>query len=527
MNDEPKKPLWKKSWRSKRALFLFWILVVFPALFVGIYSLGLLMEPMGTPAHSAGYALSYSAILSLISYLLICAIVWCCSSRRGLFVAACFVTLVALFYAEENWRGQRALDRSRQELIAKGVNLDWDKFIPPPVPDDQNVFKAPNMEEFVGRGTPGLTKVFETQTNFPIWGVSRKIESETEARAYLAWGDQFQPQFTMIRDALKRPYSRMGGDYANIMTLPIPNFIAIRTVARILAQRTHCYLLVHEPDKAIAELALMHDLSHFLDCKPTGKPMTLVGAMINVAVVGLYAELIGDGLQMHGWQEPQLVELQKQLSEIHLILPVVSAFQTEPAASSRALQTVPINELVKAFGPRLNLFRIAPRGWVLQNIANETPFFLVHTEGLDATNESVSPRACKEAQERLENFLSHRSVFNQFAAQLIPNILKAVQTTAKNQNLANEALIACALERYHLANGSYPELLDALAPKFIDKIPHDIINAGSFKYNRTASGFTLYSVGWNETDEGGKAVMTDNNAPDFTQGDLIWAYQGK
>src|SRR5579859_7569104 len=71
------------------------------------------------------------------------------SSRRILpkllFGAACLVTLVAVFYAEENWRGKRAWETCRRELTAKGVNLNWAAYIPPAVPDDQNIFKAPNI----------------------------------------------------------------------------------------------------------------------------------------------------------------------------------------------------------------------------------------------------------------------------------------------------------------------------------------------------------------------------------------------
>ncbi len=65
--------------------------------------------------------------------------------------------------------------------------------------------------------------------------------------------------------------------------------------------------------------------------------------------------------------------------------------------------------------------------------------------------------------------------------------------------------IACALERYHLAHGEYPETLDALMPQFMEKMPHDIIGGQPLHYRRTDDGkFLLYSVGWNETDDGGQ-----------------------
>src|SRR4051812_16685319 len=79
--------------------------------------------------------------------------------RRVLTSLAIFATLVALFYTEENWRGKRAWEKRKSELEAKGAVLDWEKFIPPPVLDEQNFFKAPGINEsnWVGRGTRELS----------------------------------------------------------------------------------------------------------------------------------------------------------------------------------------------------------------------------------------------------------------------------------------------------------------------------------------------------------------------------------
>ena len=73
--------------------------------------------------------------------------------RRCLFVLACLATLIGLFYAVENWRGKRAWEKCRRELEAKGEVLDWNAFIPAPVPDDQNIFKAPKMAEWFVKGS--------------------------------------------------------------------------------------------------------------------------------------------------------------------------------------------------------------------------------------------------------------------------------------------------------------------------------------------------------------------------------------
>jgi hypothetical protein len=92
------------------------------------------------------------------------------------------------------------------------------------------------------------------------------------------------------------------------------------------------------------------------------------------------------------------------------------------------------------------------------------------------------------------------------------------------------AHVAIALERYRLAHGEFPESLDAFAPQFMEKIPHDIINGQPLHYRRTSDGqFILYSIGWNETDEGGVVVLKKGKTPevDRDEGDWVWRYPSK
>ena len=86
------------------------------------------------------------------------------------------------------------------------------------------------------------------------------------------------------------------------------------------------------------------------------------------------------------------------------------------------------------------------------------------------------------------------------------------------------------LERYRLAHGKYPASLDALAPHFMAKIPHDIINGEPLHYRRRDDGqFVLYSVGWNETDDGGVVGLYKGSLSriDISQGDWVWRYPAR
>jgi hypothetical protein len=111
---------------------------------------------------------------------------------------------------------------------------------------------------------------------------------------------------------------------------------------------------------------------------------------------------------------------------------------------------------------------------------------------------------------------------------LLPALGNVSLKAAQTQTAVDQAVLACALERYRLANGQFPERLDALAPHFLDKLPNDVISGEPLKYRRTSDGrFILYSVGWNGKDDNGataKPAVSRNGVRDVSQGDWVWQF---
>jgi hypothetical protein len=451
---------------------------------------------------------------------------------------ACLSTLIAAFYTVENWRGKRAWERCKRTLEAKGEVLDWNAYIPPPVPSDQNIFEAPKVRDWlVGRGASELSRKFTNAATGSVGSVN-VITNKEEADAYIEWSDKLEPDFNLIREALRRPYARIDGDYDQPFAVPLPNFVALRGLAQTLAQRTHCYLLLRQPEAALRDLTLLRDLTGLLEAKPTGKPMTLVAAMINVAITGLYTAEIADGLQMHAWREPQLVAIQEQLRGINLAPVVAEAFRNERAAVTHTVENTLADKIadqhIAITGGKTNFWErlktplysyltFAPRGWVYQNMAVYSQMVSKYSDCFANDNREIVPRLVKQSQSDVEAALRKKSPYYVLARIAVPNASKAVQTLARNQTLANEAFVACALERYKLAHGNYPETLDALVPRFAKGIPHDVVGSRPLKYRCTSDGqFALYSIGWNETDDDGVVVTNENGSLDVENGDWVW-----
>jgi hypothetical protein len=569
--------------------------------------------------------------------------------RYFLISLAAFAVTIALFYAEEDWRGWRALEQCQRELEAQGVSLDWTKRIPAPVPDNENVFGVPEMEKWFvkndtnytpGRlGSPGSNELRQKFHN-PAWDrqerlvVARltiglpdavppagstvlrwgdpKAQSETarlikeaigpvafdptgayytkqppgEIRAaqiflqcqtqpgkkdlekfistplvsdetkifedtrvepadngscnittrtpltvaeFLKLNEQLEPVFALTREALLRPYARIGGDYSNPSEISIPNFVMMRTISQRLSAMARCHLLLGQPEEALRDLTLIRDICRRM--LEENKPMTLVSAMINVAISGLYAATIADGMQMHAWREPQLAALEGQLKQINLLAQVKPAIESEGFSACYHLTTLTPFQYLKLIYidytdrnktntwkvmENLIVWRFIPRGWSYQNASTTANLYTNIMASLDPASRTIFPDKMHVFNEQLSAIETHWSPYAFMALPHIPNFVRASMTTARNQTEVNQTLIACALESYHLAHGEYPGTLDTLIPQFVDAIPHDVIGGQPPHYRRNADGtFLLYSIGWSQKDHGGH-VGDPNNS------DLVW-----
>lgn len=72
---------------------------------------------------------------------------------------------------------------------------------------------------------------------------------------------------------------------------------------------------------------------------------------------------------------------------------------------------------------------------------------------------------------------------------------------------------ALALERYRQDLGRWPDKLDELAPRYLDKVPIDFFTGQQLRYRQLADGVAVYSVGLDEQDNGGKFQFLANEIP--------------
>jgi hypothetical protein len=82
---------------------------------------------------------------------------------------------------------------------------------------------------------------------------------------------------------------------------------------------------------------------------------------------------------------------------------------------------------------------------------------------------------------------------------------------ARCEQAQNNLYVAFALAAYRRDRGRCPKQLDALAPKYLDKIPMDLFSGKPLIYHPSEEGYLLYSVGVNGCDEQGQS--SDDQPP--------------
>jgi len=138
-----------------------------------------------------------------------------------------------------------------------------------------------------------------------------------------------------------------------------------------------------------------------------------------------------------------------------------------------------------------------------ETIMNQTPA-QIHAQGIDV----------------------EKQVMEIIGENLLLEILCSALWRVNEINYQNEAdveatLTIIAILRYKLDKDYYPDSLDKLAESgYLKQIPMDPFSDGPLVYRRTEDGFTLYSVGLNFIDDGGKVGKDRKDKP------RLWADDG-
>ncbi len=515
------------------------------------------------------------------------------------FALVSLATVVALFYAEENIRGKRAWNSYKRERAAKGEKLSLADFIPPPVPEEQNLALCPLLKPLLDldlrpvtegkitrwvrgpqlfRDTNGLKRLDQWNRTWSVvqyrqtsprekkfstpqglrtpepekltngwidlagWAAYYRtgtnlagvIESTPSATAVLLALHPLEGDLRELqREAILRPFARwpVYYDTNHPWGILLPQLAREVSIVSLLQLRASARLAAGETEEGFADIELAFRIAESSRDEPI-----LISQLVRNKCHRLISQPFKEGLARHQFSDAQLDELQKRIGVVDILAGYQYAMRGERGCNSEWNRyaregTADWRRLVENDDRddregsnmakyRAPFMRFAPLGWIYQNqLALCRLYDQFSLPTIDPQRRRVYPEVAAHTDPAVAQMSGPFSVF----PKLLLPAGSAARKFAHSQTQLDQALIACALERFRLAHGSYSDTLAPLAPAFLEKIPHDLLSGEPLKYRRTDDGlYVLYSIGWNAKDDGGMETKTKDGYPNIESGDWVW-----
>ncbi|HTI98126.1 MAG TPA: hypothetical protein VL527_04405 [Dongiaceae bacterium] len=323
----------------------------------------------------------------------------CCwrNLRRALIGLAGLVTLIAVLYAEENWRGRHAWEQFQRQEEIRGLKLDLAACVPPPVPDEQNFAFAPVWMELIKTAMgPQRTREWygakfsdDGNTNFvpafrlnilhdysppdsPAFGHWQQAEflnlqawqeyyrashtpqskgpegaplpatndfpvaaqPQTPAADVLLALSKYDATIEALREASHRSESRFPVSYYDAN----PNGILLPHLACLKrgSQVLHLRALAELQQGATNQAAADVQLAFYLMQACHTEPF-MISHLVRLAMLQIILQPIWEGLAEHRWSEAQLAAFETRLADIHLLADYESVQRSDEAFFSKAM----------------------------------------------------------------------------------------------------------------------------------------------------------------------------------------------
>ena len=479
--------------------------------------------------------------------------------KRGITPAVCY--LLAVVALPVGGAIAKTMEKGRlrayeQELIDSGETLSVQSLIPDPVSVESNIWAHPYLAPLgvAGQGTkegeaarttdryasmslpakdgkikyvdegqqsgqPPLRKLHHIALSI-VSGRDGVLNESNTPQSWEACGEilvahfkKAEDDFAQLEEALKRPYDQYPYAWNDGMEMNYPHLGLLGLFAQSAAMRSTAFSTMARSSASFRDAQLAINLIHTGDSDlPLSRRVQMIRAKIAL-------NTLRAAQQFHVWNDEQWSKVQAQLREMDFPGLIPASIRVE--AIFMRMQMVEMQKSIVAEFPFILRAVAAPalramdgKCWRLALMACfdmiseiETALEKSRTQPWRDCNVGPLPRS-------LEYY--EYGIF-----WLVPGLERHFQRALNTQTHIELALVACALERYYLANQQYPETLEELVPDYLDASPRDPMTHEPWHYRRDEErGLRLYTVGKNGRDDGGEFERGSN-----VKDDILWSVE--
>ncbi len=447
---------------------------------------------------------------------------------------------VVALYLVVNWSGHREWREVEAALTARGEPLTMADLVPGPVDPDENFAFAPVFAEIFAkpkgeRRLDGLVKFVgqAAKGDSRLAGYARAVEAdfggsdEEAARVVLAEVALEEDVWDEIRAAALRPRTAWPADYTKGVAMNVDQVIPLLSLGQSLDAQARARVVLGRGREAMEDVLL---LLNFAD--RTSEPSNLITHLVSCSLVGIAVGVVEFGIDSEAWAEDELRRISTALGEIDLLVSLQNGLRGERAA---------FLDVMRGTGRRglRQMLEESVRGVMAENITVPHLWWILRPSGfngedrarysqlmqrvidaaampggLPATADEVSGVVEIAGAGKVDFF---RTPATYLAMDAIARIPRRTTYWATKLDLA---VAACAIERFRRREGRLPEVLAELGAD----VPGDPMSGGDLRYRLADGerGYLLYSVGWDQEDDGGSGARADGERSEDATADWVW-----
>lgn len=329
------------------------------------------------------------------------------------------------------------------------------------------------------------------------------------------------------------------GQPGNLIASLLPGVQVSRELARALTSRAMLNLGEGRTDEAWQDLLTTHRLG-----RQIGRGPTLIEQLVGIAIESIAIDGEQKWLAIAKPGAQRIARIRKQLDALPVMSRIVDSIDTTErilfvdCVVRLARNQLDMNELGVPEDALPNVMRQLVTVSVDWNsvLRRGNSSYDEMTAAMRIADRSRRNAALDAFDVKLKEHREKAMAPGTLALSIVPGLTSAIVTEAitatmtslllpavraastaeeqQQQRLAN-LQTTLTLFDFHAETGEFPETLDAVVPLFADAMPNDLFSEKPLKYRRTANGFELYSIGKNETDDGGRTFGEENPGDDL------------
>jgi hypothetical protein len=504
-----------------------------------------------------------------------------------------WIAFVCLAMTYLGWNGEKRWAAVQQEITSQGETLDFQKLAPPPIPDAQNFCAIPALKDIpLISGTtdpntpqdrqrtrlldtaipnPTLTTHKPALSSGPSLGIPSDIsawaaflrkagkppapDTNDPAQDILSYLSRNDSLIAELAAGLSRPESQWTPAWRTrdlpqpIFDIEFPHNFPVSQLSYMLCLRAIAAAHAGNPARAHQSILIATRLTQANMQEPF-----IMGTLLASASAGMPAVGVWELCNAHSGSADDFRTLQQALTRLDYRSACLYGVRTEMIFSLAAIYrlrehgtgTTPLwsfNGTDLSFRSYYPVPPGMPQSWCLGNAATSEQWYI------DYFLTPLRDGGFRQFLDKQREFKILIDSFDQQPFYKLPGAIKMclaiISARASTgiaarviyaQSLINQAIAACALERYRIEhNNTYPDTLAAANHPGEPPIPLDIISGQPMHYRKTPDGrYTLWCIGFDGKDDN---AQRDLNPADPThgairpqdptyKGDWVWSFPG-